>query len=248
VGSYEARVTPVADTDPSTELGAKVKLVAGTYHLIAQAPGYGVKRFTVVATAGGTVARTIVMSPNWASTTQGASATGPGTDPQNLIDDTEGTVWSDTEATNVNTAKPKVTIHLGGGAHTLARAQVSALIGTADSRFDALRQFRIQACDATAGLDCSLPAGWSTIYTSPSDAFPGGVPRPLAPNMILRAFSFSPTKATDVRLVVLNNQCTGGPAYQGDQDNDPLNNTDCTTGSSEGRTVDVAEFQVFSTG
>jgi hypothetical protein len=238
----------VADTDPSTDLGAKVKLVAGTYHLIAQAPGYGAKRFTLVATAGGNVARTIVMSPNWASATQGGAATGPGTDPQNLIDDTEGTVWSDTEATNVNTAKPAVTIHLGGGAHTLARAQVSALIGTEDSRFDALRQFRIQACDATAGLDCSLPNGWSTIYTSPSDAFPGGIPRPLAPNMILRAFSFSPTKATDVRLIVLNNQCTGGPAYQGDQDNDPLNNTDCTTGSSEGQTVDVAEFQVFSTG
>jgi hypothetical protein len=66
--------------------------------------------------------------------------------------------------------------------------------------------------------------------------------------MILRGFSFSPTKATDLRLVVLNNQCTGGPAYQGDQDNDPLNNTDCTTGSSEGTIVDAAEFQVFSGG
>ena len=29
VGSYEARVTPVADTDPTTALGAKVKLVSG---------------------------------------------------------------------------------------------------------------------------------------------------------------------------------------------------------------------------
>ena len=141
---------------------------------------------------------------------------------------------------------PIVTIHLGDGAHTVSRAQVSALIDPADSRFNALRQFRILACDATASLDCSLGSSFTPIYTSPAIAFPGGIPRPLAPNMILRSFSFSPTQATDLRLVVLNNQCTGGPAYQGDQDNDPLNNSDCTTGSSEGQTVDAAEFQVFS--
>jgi hypothetical protein len=50
---------------------------------------------------------------------------------------------------------------------------------------------------------------------------------------------------------VLANQCTGAPAYQGDQDDDPLNSTDCdrTTVPSQagnGERVPVAELQVFS--
>ena len=43
----------------------------------------------------------------------------------------------------------------------------------------------------------------------------------------MRSFDVPQTKATHVRLRVLTNQCTGGPAYQGDQDNDPGNSTDC---------------------
>jgi len=46
-------------------------------------------------------------------------------------------------------------------------------------------------------------------------------------------------------LKVLNNQCTGGPQYQGEQDNDPSNNTDCTSGSANGQTVHAAELQIF---
>ena len=82
------------------------------------------------------------------------------------------------------------------------------------------------------------------MFTSAANAFPGDIPRPLAPNLIIRPWEIS-TTATDVMLVVLNNQCTGGPAFQGDQDNDPANNTDCTTGSAEGQTVSAAEFELF---
>ena len=39
VGHYQARATPVADTDPATPLGATVAARAGTYELLAQAPG-----------------------------------------------------------------------------------------------------------------------------------------------------------------------------------------------------------------
>ena len=53
---------------------------------------------------------------------------------------------------------------------------------------------------------------------------------------------------------MLNNQCTGTPAYQGDQDNDPTNDSDCVSGSSttnpllapKAPTVKAAEFQAFS--
>jgi hypothetical protein len=48
-----------------------------------------------------------------------------------------------------------------------------------------------------------------------------------------------------VRLRVLANQCTGGPAFQGDQDNDPINVTDCDLGSPQGLNVRAAELQVF---
>ena len=44
VGRYEARVTPVADTDPATALTNQVRLVPGTYEFLVQAPGYGHKR------------------------------------------------------------------------------------------------------------------------------------------------------------------------------------------------------------
>jgi uncharacterized repeat protein (TIGR01451 family) len=54
------------------------------------------------------------------------------------------------------------------------------------------------------------------------------------------------TQATHVRLRVVNNQCTGGPKYQGDQDDDPANNTDCKSGSAQDDNVRAAEFQVFS--
>ena len=64
------------------------------------------------------------------------------------------------------------------------------------------------------------------------------------------------TKATHVRIVVVNSQCTGAPAYQGEQDYDPLNpNTDCSeyNGSPgnafvrQNNRVRINELQVFST-
>ena len=57
IGRYEARATPVADTDPATALGATVKLVPGTYDVLVQAPGYGLRRFTLTVTAGQATSR-----------------------------------------------------------------------------------------------------------------------------------------------------------------------------------------------
>jgi extracellular elastinolytic metalloproteinase len=92
------------------------------------------------------------------------------------------------------------------------------------------------------------PSGAPFVYTSPPDAFPGSRPRPVAPNLIIRTFRFAPTRATHLRLVVLTNQCTGGPHFQGDQDADPANNSDCVSGSSEGHEVVAADLEAFSPG
>jgi hypothetical protein len=80
--------------------------------------------------------------------------------------------------------------------------------------------------------------------------------------MIMRSFAVPRTTATHVQLRVLTNQCTGNTAFQGEQDADPLNGTDCREGSPGAEPVElpgdlpqalaprdnevhVAELQVF---
>src|SRR4029078_12335522 len=84
----------------------------------------------------------------------------------------------------------------------------------------------------TLNAGCTLPTGYTTVYTSPANAFPGGIPRPLENDLLLRSFDIPATTATHIRLVVLTNQCTGTPEFQGEQDSDPLNDTDCRFGSA----------------
>jgi extracellular elastinolytic metalloproteinase len=81
---------------------------------------------------------------------------------------------------------------------------------------------------------------------SAPDAFPGGAYRAFVPDLNLRAFSVAPTAATHVRLRVLTSQCTGGPAYAGEQDADPATRTDCATASPAAAHVRIAEIQVYT--
>jgi extracellular elastinolytic metalloproteinase len=146
---------------------------------------------------------------------------------------------------------------------TFRRIQVSALLRTrlpndpggdtaAQNRFTALRQFELLACEVRGTVDCSQDAQFHSVFTSPADAFPSGVPRPRAPELNLRSFAVPQTRASYVRLRVLTNQCTGQPAYQGDQDDDPRNVTDCregpdpTTPTHQDDNVRAAELQVFA--
>jgi extracellular elastinolytic metalloproteinase len=86
------------------------------------------------------------------------------------------------------------------------------------------------------------------VYISAADAFPGDAPRPIGPQLILRNFQVPKFKATHLQLRAVTSQCTGGPAYQGDQELTPAN-TDCDTGvaaNSTRRFVRTAEIQAFS--
>src|SRR5581483_9348302 len=102
-------------------------------------------------------------------------------------------------------------------------------------RFTALRQFDVYACNANTGADCTKApgttgSGYTKVYGSASDAFPGDAPRPVAPQLIIRSFDFaSAAPATHLAFVVRNSQCTGNAAYHDEQDNDPLTTTDCRT-------------------
>ena len=179
----------------------------------------------------------------------------------------------------------QVTVDLAGGRRLVDTVKVSALLRSnapdacdrsreecdpqdlSQSRFSALRQFAVEVCTAAAGNQqcgnrstvAAAGDGWERIFRSAEDAFPGAVPRPLSPQLIFRQFDVPDRRATHVRMVVLDNQCTGNDTYHGDQDNDPQVNSDCRTDgliaapdeailAPQDRTVRASEFQVFSAG
>jgi extracellular elastinolytic metalloproteinase len=255
VGRYEARVTPAADSNPVTPLGSSLQMVPGTYELLVQAPGHGAVRTQVIVQAGRTTRLTIELPTNLASSANGATASGDGVNLASLIDDTEATDWA---SLNSPVAGKQVTVRLdpSKASHQISRVQVSALLHPANpadpggdtgaqNRFSALRQFQLLACTLGPGVDCTQDSQFQVISTSASDAFPAVAPRPVAPVLTLRSFSVPKTRVSFLRLRVLSNQCTGGPAFQGDQDNDPINVTDCDLGSPQGGNVRAAELQVF---
>jgi extracellular elastinolytic metalloproteinase len=129
-------------------------------------------------------------------------------------------------------------------------AKVSAMLVPGQNRFTALRQFELQVCTAggadNPACDGSVEAGWTSITVSHPDAFPAVNPRPVAPELQLRAFDLSDmATATHVKFIVLNNQCTGQPSFQGEQDQDPDNSTDCRDTVVDEQ-VRAAELQLFS--
>jgi len=254
VGPFEARVTPVADTDAATSLSSSVVMVPGTYEFVVRANGFGHKRLKVKVIANRVSDVRVVLPANLASSTNGATVGGDGVNQTSLIDDTEATNWASLGAPVPGRS---VSVHLDPAKpwHRIGRVQVSALnrpldpTNTADpggqNRFTALRQFQLQTCVVTATVDCLDASDFTVAYTSPADAFPAVRPRPRAPELQLRSFKIPSAEATYVRFVVLNSQCTGAPDYQGEQDNDPRAATDCDTASLQGLNVRASELQVF---
>ncbi|MBB6629270.1 M36 family metallopeptidase [Nocardioides sp. KIGAM211] len=262
VGKYEARVTPVADTVKKTKLDATVPFVAGRYSMLYVSKNRGFKRFSITVAPGRSTKVKVAAPRNLAAAASGAKVLGASDgslNPKSLIDGTEATNWGgvNADATNVDDKSPFVVVDLAGGKHVVKRVQVSAMLNPAPadpseiplaadpdsgSRFTALRRFALEACVAKCG---SAGAKWKRFYTSKAAAFPSLAPRPVAPDLILRSFKVKPTKAAAIRFVALENQCTGTPAYAGEQDNDPTNDTDCRTASDRGSIVHAAELQVY---
>ncbi len=252
VGDYEARATPIADTDPATPLGDTFEIVPGVeFDFTVTGAGYGHQRLSESFRAGRASTLRVDLKPNLASAAAGATATGPGVNLDKLIDDTEGTNWASTDGV----AGKAVTVDLAGTQRrTVTDVNVSALLRPAiltdadpanpQNRFTALRSFAVWACDATRA-DCTTDAGFRKVYVSPSDAFPAPNFRPTAPTLNLRSFRIPPTQATHLRLEVLSSQCTGNPRYAGEQDDDPAAATDCATASPFRNEVRIAEFQAY---
>ena len=136
------------------------------------------------------------------------------------------------------------------GEQTIQRANVSAMLLPDQNRFTAVRQFELYVCTAgdTANPTCAagIDAGWQRILQSDPDAFPGPNPRPSSPDLLLRSFELPTVTATHVKFVVLTNQCTGNPNFQGGPHYPEAIDADCrdtTVGSSE---VRAAELQLLT--
>jgi hypothetical protein len=195
---------------------------------------------------------TIKLRANLASKHRGATATGDGVRHGDLIDDAEATNW---ESDGVAVAGRQVTVNLAGNIQTFDRVKVSAALQPGQNRFTALRAFELYTCTegksgANPTCDGSKTAGFTRIYSSPANAFPGDNPRPVQPVLVLRSFDVPRTAATHVQIRVVTNQCTGQVSFQGEQDNDPRNVTDCRVGTGtvlprRDRTVRIAELEVF---
>ncbi|MBO0868697.1 MAG: M36 family metallopeptidase [Micromonosporaceae bacterium] len=251
VGDYEARATPIADTDPATPIPDTFQVVPNKdLEFTAVGPGLGTTKFSRAFPAGQSKQMRLDLPTNLASSAAGATVSGDGVNLDKLIDDTESTDWASLNGV----AGKQVTVDLAGDAPQLVdRVNLSALLRPAitgdvdpggQNRFSALASFQILTCnDAVA--DCSTGSGYQVAYTSAPDAFPGGAFRPTAGQLNLRSFAIKPSLATHVRLVVLNSQCTGNPLYAGEQDNDPTAATDCATASPTAAQVRVAELQVY---
>ncbi|MDG4800451.1 M36 family metallopeptidase [Micromonospora sp. WMMD980] len=253
VGRYQARAVPVADTDAATPLTDRVDLVPGTYEFVLRAPGYGHTRIgPVTVKAGKNRTLAVALRPNLASAGAGATVVGDGINLASIVDEDEATNWASLGAP---VAGRQVTVDLAGGLQQVRRVQVSAMLrppvaGDADagtqSRYSAVRQFRVLACTAKGAVTCADAADFRPVYTSRPDAFPAVAPRPRAPELVLRSFDIPRTSATHLRVEVLTNQCTGAPAYAGEQDADPRAATDCATASPQAQNVRIAEFQAFA--
>jgi hypothetical protein len=271
VGPFEARATPVADLNKKSALKNKALFTPGKYRMTYVSPKHGFKRFTlkVKAKKGAKspkgkfrMVKKIRTTKNFAASASGATVlalTAGSRNPDFLIDGTEGTNWGGVTEGDVDTTHPSVTIDLAGKRKVkVNRIQVSAMLNPAPaepevvplaadpdsgSRFTALRSFALEVCKKNC---TSASAKWKRVYVSKADAFPAIGPRPVAPNLTLRSFKLpKAVKASAVRLVTLENQCTGAPAYAGEQDDDPTAVSDCKAGSDRGTIVHAAELQVF---
>ena len=268
LGRWEARATPSADTLPDTPLGSTVKVAPGTYDVLFVGAGSGHTRSKLTVSAGQTVTKKLTVKKNVASSSSGAKVVtaSPGSlNAASLIDDTEASNWAGVNETDgVDVTNPYGVVDLAGGAHTIRTARVSGMLRPAEAsgdelpvaaadddpdsgaRFTALRKFAIEVCLQSAEVSCvGDDVEWTRIWTSPDDAFPAVRPRPVAPNLALREFDVPDTRATHVRFVALENQCTGFAGYAGELDNDPLNETDCAAASDADLSVRAAELQLF---
>ena len=163
-------------------------------------------------------------------------------------------------AGNVDTTHPFVAVDLAGKRKvTINRVKVSAMLTPAPaepevvplaadpdsgSRFTALRRSRSRCASRPAPRPRRSGSGSHLVRPTPSRRIG---PRPVAPDLTMRSFTLTKTaRPPPSGWSPWRTSAPATPAYAGEQDNDPINDTDCKTGSDRGTIVHAAELQVFS--
>ncbi len=182
LGTLEAGVTPVAVTGADGTITTKA--VAGRYPLTIQARGFGAQTVTEFTLGEGkSYKRTISLSPNLASSANGAQiVSSSSTGAKSLIDDTELTRWKTQVGTGnavIKLAKPA----------TITSFQVSAFT---TSRFEGVKSFTVQT--SSDGIN------WKTQPIG-ENAFDYAAPRPTVDDVHYKTFTLaSPAQASYVRV------------------------------------------------
>lgn len=197
-GDYEARATPVSRTGENGGFGEKV--VAGTYSLTIQAPGYGSRTFNDVEVAGGRSKKiNVSLVPNLVSERNGAkvvssSSQDPDNPARNLVDDSEATVWS-TEQEDGDFDQVQTTVRLKK-ISTVRAIRLSAFKNISGARFAAMKNWTFET--STNGKD------WKVRKRG---AFPTDDPRPVTPELDLeRVVLGKPVQAKFVRFTINSTQ------------------------------------------
>ena len=200
VGDYEARVTPVADTDPATELRCQRGASRpARYDMVAVSPDRGFTRWTHDGPAGrrdpdGDAADD-VRQPRLRSTPapRCIGATEGSLNAEALIDGTEATNWGGVTRRPRSTSRsPSVAVDLAGDVSTVKRVAGERLPhpgpGLADRRPAGAGATRTRArasprCASSPSRRARATAAradatWTRFYTSPADAFPSALPPP----------------------------------------------------------------------
>ena len=201
LGIFEARVTPLTLTGSKGTFSVPVQ--GGTYPLTVTAKGYGMQTFPLKVTAGKTTSLRLALGVNFASRFAGAkvatvsnpSALGS---QLNALDDTEASTWWTDPEQNANDT---LVVDLAGSSPvTVKEVQLSAMRSPGGSRFEALRQFELQA--STNG---------KTFKSILTGSFPYAPPRPLTPDLRYRSWKVRGTvKATHLKLIAQPMVAYGG--------------------------------------
>ncbi len=255
IGHYQGRATPVAATATGKDLNgdrlpdATTRIVKGRYPFLVRADGYGLQRFHARFGAGERTRHTFRLRPNLASSAQGAEISGAGVRLGKLIDDDEGTDGGfDGSGSGASIRGKSWTVRLKHTAK-ITRFAVSALHRPTDERLSGTKHPDFQnRLTGLRAFDLAVrvgDGGFHTVYRSPADFFPGDRPRTVAPNINLRTVKLpEPVRADAVRLTIRTNQCIGSPDFRGEQEADPLVDSDCPS-SDYAHRVTAAELELF---
>ena len=192
VGDYEARATPIADTDPATSLPLRRDSRRAPTRCSSRRRARASTRTTMTVGAGQTDEEHRGAPPNLASAANGArviAASAGSLNAASLIDDTEATNWAGVNESALGRRRAPVRGGRPGGrrAQTIKRVNVSAMLRPGDAsatdlpaaqvedpdagaRFTALRRFGIEVC--TSACDTGS-ATWTRIFTQLRGRLPG---------------------------------------------------------------------------